>query len=79
MAEERRALIQSNPAGSTSSRMCVSVSMPRSPTSTTFESPNRRRSLSICTPTVMASAVSPSNTSTATRRPSRSHNSPNSI
>ena len=33
MADERKALIQSRPAGSTSSRMRASVSMPRSPTS----------------------------------------------
>ena len=78
-AGPRNALIQSSPAGFTSSRMRASVNIPRSPTNTTFENPKRRRSLSICAPTVAGSAVLPWNTSTATGRPSASHNSPNSI
>ena len=59
--------------------MRASVNIPRSPTSTTLENPKRRLSLSTCAPTVAGSAVLPSNTSTATGRPSASHSSPNSI
>ena len=46
-AGPRNALIQSSPAGLTSSRMRASVNIPRSPTSTTLENPKRRLSLSI--------------------------------
>ena len=57
IAGARNALIQSSPAGATSSPMRASVSIPRSPTSTTRERPKRQRSLSICAPTVWGSAV----------------------
>ena len=57
------------------SRMRASVNMPRSPTNTTLENPKRCLSLSTCAPTVAGSAVLPWNTSTATGRPSASHNS----
>ena len=79
MAGPRNALIQSSPAGSTSSRILASVSIPRSPTSTTRESPKRWRSFATCAPTVLGSAVLPANTSTDTGHPSRAHNNPNSI
>ena len=51
--------------------MRASVSIPRSPTSTTRERAKRWRSFSMWTPTVLGSAVLPSNTSTATGHPSR--------
>ena len=41
----RNAVIQSRPAGATSSRSRAAVSMPRSPTSTTFVIPNRSLTL----------------------------------
>ena len=51
IAGARRALIQSSPAGRTSSGSRPLVSIPRSPTSTTRDSPNRARSFSTCAPT----------------------------
>ena len=79
IAEQRKAPIQFKPAGFTSSVMRASVSIARSPTSTTRASPKRSLSFSICTPTVIGSTVLPWNTSTATGAPWASHNSPNSI
>ena len=61
IAGARNALIQSSPAGATSSRKRASVSIPRSPTSTTRERAKRWRSFSMWTPTVLGSAVLPSN------------------
>ena len=77
-AGARNVVLQSSPAGATS-RMCASVSIPRSPTSTTRSRAKRRRSLSSYAPTVRGSAVLPSKTSTATGHPSRLHSSPNTI
>src|SRR5215471_5765631 len=70
------AVIQSSPAGFSSSRMRALVIMPRSPTSTTRDRPKRSLSLSICVANVIGSAVLPSNTSTATGQPSAAHNRP---
>jgi hypothetical protein len=70
------AVIQSSPAGISSSRMRALVIMPRSPTSTTRDRPKRCLSLSIWVASVIGSAVLPSNTSTATGPPSAAHNKP---
>src|SRR5215472_309404 len=51
------AVIQSSPAGFSSSRMRALVIMPRSPTSTTRDRPKRALSLSICVASVIGSAV----------------------
>ena len=79
MAGPRKALIQSSPAGFTSSRMRAAVSIPRSPTRTTRESENRWRTAATCEPTVLGSAALPGNTSTDTGQPSLSHNRPKVI
>ena len=62
-----------------SSRIRASVIMPRSPTSTTRESLKRWRSFLIWDPSVLGSAVFPSNTSTATGHPARLHKSQKTI
>ena len=72
----RSAVIQSRPAGSTSSRSRAAVSMPRSPTSTTRVSPNRSLTLSIWAATVAGSPVLPGKTSMATGMPSLDVSSP---
>src|SRR5262245_30981439 len=71
-----RQLIQSRPAGFSSSAMRAEVTMPRSPTIATCDSLNRRLSLSTCSRIVSGSAVSPSNTSIATGVPSVAHSNP---
>jgi hypothetical protein len=80
MAGARSAVIQSKPSiGLISSRIRASVIMPRSPTSTTRESLKRWRSFSIWAPSVLGSAVFPSNTSIATGHPARLHKRPKTI
>ena len=79
MAGARSAVIQSSPAGFSSSSILALVIMPRSPTSTTRFSSKRPFSLSICAASVFGSAVSPSNTSTATGQPSAAHSTPKTI
>ena len=74
-----RQLIQSSPAGASSSVIRAEVIMPRSPTSATCESLKRRLSLSICSRIVCGSLVLPSNTSTATGVPSGAHSNPYTI
>jgi hypothetical protein len=64
-------VIQSTPAGCSSSLIRASVIMPRSPTRTTRRKPKRWRSLSIWVLSVLGSAVLPANTSTAIGQPSR--------
>ena len=66
----RSAVIQSSPAGRTSSRSRAAVSMPRSPTSTTFSIPNRSLTLVTWAATVVGSPVLPLKTSMATGMPS---------
>ena len=72
----RRAVIQSRPSGRTSSRSRAAVSMPRSPTSTTFVIPNRSLTLVTWLATVVGSPVLPANTSIATGMPSAEVSSP---
>jgi hypothetical protein len=72
----RSAVIQSRLAGRTSSRSRAAVSMPRSPTSTTFVSPNRSLSLSAWLAAVVGSPVLPAKTSMATGMPSLLVSSP---
>jgi len=79
LAGRLRALIQSRPAGFTSSRIRAWVSIPRPPTRTTFEREKRWRTVAICEASVVGSAVLPGNASTDTGHPSRSHNRLNSI
>src|SRR4249920_544422 len=74
-----RQLIQSSPAGASSSVIRAEVIMPRSPTSATCDSLKRRLSLSICLRIVCGSLVLPSNTSTATGVPSGAHSNPYTI
>ena len=62
-----------------SSRMRALVIMPRSPTSTISERPNRWRSLSTWVATVLGSEVLPAKTSTATGHPAALVRSPNTI
>ena len=66
----RSAVIQSRPAGATSSRSRAAVSMPRSPTRTTRVIPNRSLTLPTWLATVVGSPVLPLNTSMATGMPS---------
>jgi hypothetical protein len=75
-ASLRRHEIQSIPAGSTSSRIRALVNIPRSPTSTTRSSAKRCFNLTIWAASVAGSAVLPSNTSTATGKPSRVQSRP---
>ena len=56
--------------------MFALVTIPRSATTTTRESPKRSFSLLTCDGNVLSSCSSPLNTSTATGRPSVSHNRP---
>ena len=72
----RSAVIQSRPAGATSSRSRAAVSMPRSPTSTTLVIPNRSLTLVTCAATVAGSPVLPLKTSIATGMPSGEVSSP---
>ena len=72
----RSAVIQSRPAGATSSRSLAAVSMPRSPASTTLVSPKRSLSFSTWLATVAGSPVFPLKTSMATGMPSLDVSSP---
>ena len=72
----RSAVIQSSPSGRTSSRSRAAVSMPRSPTSTTWVMPNRSLTLVTWLATVVGSPVLPANTSIATGMPSGEVSSP---
>ena len=72
----RSAVIQSSPAGPTSSRSLAAVSMPRSPTSTAFVRANRSLTVATWLATVFGSPVLPSNTSMATGTPSLLVSSP---
>src|SRR6266704_2910792 len=65
----RSAVIQSSPAGATSSRSRAAVSMPRSPASTTRVSPNRSLTLVTWAATVFGSPVLPLKTSMAIGHP----------
>ncbi len=79
MLGARNAVIQFRPSSFRSSVIRASVIIPRSPTHTTRFTPNRSRTFPIADASVEGSAAFPSNTSTATGRPSTSHNSPNTI
>jgi len=70
------AVIQSSPAGLSSSPIRALVIMPRSPTSTTRDKPKRCLSLSTWLASVIGSAVLPANTSTPTGQPSAAHSRP---
>ena len=72
----RSAVIQSSPAGLTSSLMRAWVIIPRSPTRTTWDTLKRRLSLLIWLARGAGSAVSPSNTSIATGQPSAAQSRP---
>ena len=70
------AVIQSTPSVSESSSMFALVTIPRSATTTIRDSPNRSFNFVTCDGKVLSSCSSPVNTSTATGRPSLSHNRP---
>ena len=76
MAGARSAVIQSRPAGSSSSLMRALVIIPLSPTSTTWDRPKRCFTFPICADNVAGSAVLPAKVSMATGIPSAVVSSP---
>ena len=70
------AVIQSTPSVSESNVMFALVTIPRSATTITRDRPNRSFNFVTCAGSVLSSCSSPVNTSTATGRPSVSHNRP---
>ena len=76
MAGARNAVIQSSPVPRRSSSMRALVIIPRSPTNTTLDNPNRSLILATWADTVAGSPVLPLKTCTATGQPSLVVSSP---